>query len=403
MVGQADINRMDSPSARSACASSRPIPILYIARGGNIDGAGRQLLYLLQHLDRVAFEPVVFLDEPGEIFNEIESLNIKTYLTPMRPWRSLRGWPYRFFDVKRALKLAAAHSPAIVHCSDPWRAPYASRIARARRVPLVTHVRGPTRPRDLEKNHCLGADAIIGIAERYRSDIHTAGYPKEKTHVIDDAVDPSIYKPNDAGRAAARASLGIGTALAVGLVGRIEPLKRVIEFLEAAARVPHTIDATFLLIGAAHKPEYTQQVHTVIHQLGMQDRVRLIGRRDDMQDVLSALDLMVTLSGGSVMFEAMACGTCVLSVRPDGRHSQHTIHQQTAWCVTTNDAKPAADAMALLLTDPALRHTLAAAGRSCVIDRLSPLVMAQKTQAIYQSLLHPASEAMAWDDQCHAV
>jgi glycosyltransferase involved in cell wall biosynthesis len=371
--------------------------ILYIARGGAIDGAGRQLLYLAKHLDRTRFTPCVILDEPGPVADALRSAGAAVHISTMRPWRSVRGWPFRWMDARAATRHARAFSPQLVHCSDPWRAPYARSIAKRLGVPWVLHVRGPTRPRDLQKYRCLDAHRIIGIAERYRGEIAAAGYPGGHTLIIDDGVDTQVYRPDDAARCRVREELGVGRRLAVGIVGRIEPLKRIDAFVETALRVPREIDVVFLLIGAVHKPEYAAQVRETVARHGMDDRIRFIGRRDDMPAVLAGLDLLATFSGGSVMFEGMACGTCLLSVRPDGRHSQHTVHDQTAWCVTTDQTEPAAQAMMMLLRDEALRSRLAERGRACVTQRLCPKLMTRKTEAVYEAVLGNGSsdEAMS--------
>jgi glycosyltransferase involved in cell wall biosynthesis len=362
-------------------------PILYVARGGAIDGAGRQLLYLVENLDRSRFRPIVVVDGTGAIVEALRERGTTVEVSSMRPWRSLRGLPFRKADARAASRIGQIHRAAIVHCSDPWRAPYARHIAQTLGVPWMLHVRGPTKPRDLQKYFCLDADHIVGIAERYRAEIAAAGYPTDQITIIDDGVDTQLYRPDPGNRPAARHSLGVTHGMAVGIVGRIEPLKRIEEFIDAAARVPREIDATFLLIGAMHKEDYTQQLREKIERQGLSQRIRFVGRRDDMPAVLAGLDLLVTLSGGSVMFEGMACGTCLLSVRPDGRHSQHTIHNETAWCVTTDEPQPAAEAMTLLLRDGRLRSRLAEAGKACVTERLCPKLMTRKTEAVYESVL----------------
>lgn len=366
-------------------STSRPRPILYVARGGAIDGASRQLLYLIRHLDRRRFDPLAVLDAPGPIVDALRDAGARVEVARMRPWRSLRGLPFRRADVRAITDLGRRHAAAIVHCSDPTRAPYARHVAERLGVPWVLHVRGPTTPRDLEKYHCLSAHHIIGIAQRYRAEIESADYPGSQVTIIDDAVDPAEYAPDAACRPMIRTQLGI-QGLAVGLVGRVEPQKRVAEFIDAAARVPRGIKAAFLVIGAFHRPDYVAHLHERIHQYGLSERVRLVGRRDDMPAILGALDLLVTFSGGSVMFEGMSCGTCLLSVRPDGRHSQHTIHDQTAWCVTTDDPHPAADAMALLLREESLRHRLADAGRARVLECLCPKRMTRQTESVYDQV-----------------
>lgn len=364
-----------------------PAAVLYLARGGMIDGSARQLLYLLRHLDRSRFAPTVVLDIDGPLTATVRELGIDVRVTPMRPWRSLRGVPFRGFDARAILAIARAAGVAIVHCSDTWRTRYAEFVARRMGVPLVVHVRGPVAPRDLAKNACLEADAIVAIAERYRADIVSAGYPAERTLVVNDAVDGEQYRRDPIAGARFRDEHGGGRALVVGLVGRIEPFKRVVEFVDAAALVPADVDATFVLIGAVAREPYVAEVERRIAACALADRVRFAGRRDDVAGVLSGLDLLVTMSGGSVMFEAQACGVPVLSARVDGRHSQHTRHGDTGWCVTTDAAAPVAEAIATLLRDETVRRRIGDAGHRYVCEHLAPATLARQTEAIYEGVL----------------
>ena len=175
------------------------------------------------------------------------------------------------------------------------------------------------------------------------------------------------------------------------------PIKRVREFLEIIAMLPPAADpsARFLIIGERENPDYHREIENTVARLRLGTRVRLLERFEsqDMPKILSSLDLLVTMAGGSVMFEAMAMGTPVLSVREDGRHSKHTVHDRTAWCVTTDRHAPVAEALAKLLGDAALRRRLGEAGRVHVNRHLSSSAMIAKTVALYESLLTRRSSA----------
>ena len=133
---------------------------------------------------------------------------------------------------------------------------------------------------------------------------------------------------------------------------------------------------------------YRHEVESVVFRLHLEHRVHFIGRCPSrlMPKLLSNLDVLVTMSGGSTMFEAMAMSKPVLSIRNDGRHSQHTRHGHTAWCVDGDDADVAAEALALLLTDESLRHRLGCAARAWVSDNLSSATMIAKVGALYQDM-----------------
>ena len=124
-----------------------------------------------------------------------------------------------------------------------------------------------------------------------------------------------------------------------------------------------------------------------VQRLGLQGRVVFTGHCQDMPRAMASLDLLVTMSGGSVMFEAMACAKPVLSVRVDGRHSLHTRHYQTAWCVTTDRPEPVTEALDRLIGEDSLRERLGRAARAWTEQHLSPAALVARTQAVYGRLL----------------
>jgi glycosyltransferase involved in cell wall biosynthesis len=353
-----------------------------------LDGAQRQLCYLVAHLDRSRFRPVVILDTDGPLARELRTFDARVLILSLRDWRRFPEALLRYRDAAIASRAAGTHGIRLVHASDIFKGPYAVHIARRLRIPSVLHIRGPFVPRDLQKHGVWRGSAAITIARRYSEGLGSAGFPSEKITEIHDAVDSQRFVPGHPGAASVRAQWCLDGRVAVGLIGRIEPFKRTIEFLHAVARLPQTARsrALFFLVGEGNGP-YLHQVRQAIARLQLEAVVRLTGRRDDMPEVMAALDLVVTLSWGSVAYEAMAAGRSVLTARANGRHSMHTLHDQTAWCLPTDDAGEVAGAMAMLIEDAELRNRLGAAGRSRAVEHLSPVTMSASVQALYSKLL----------------
>jgi glycosyltransferase involved in cell wall biosynthesis len=365
------------------------IPLLILSRGGNLDGSQRQLLYLVSGLDRQCFSPIVILDGEGALNDALRAANIETMICSMSPWRSFSSALKRYHDAYQLLALARARGIRLVHANDAWRMSYADFIARRLAIPRVVHVRGPLLPRDIRKHRLRIADAVIAIAKRYQEDLIAAGIDSERIVLIDDAVDLTRFIPAQTDRSFIRDVAPNGLLL-VGLVARITPFKRVHAFLEMIGRLPGDIadSVCFLVVGDWCEPSYRKVVEDTVSRLRLESRVHFLGRcrSEDMPRLLASLDLLVTFSGGSIMFEAMACGTPVLSVRSDSRHSEHTRHNETAWCVSSEDPAVAASALTHLLVDGPLRHRLAAAGRAWAEQHLSVERMIGRTQALYKRL-----------------
>lgn len=369
--------------------SSQLRRVLLLARGGPIAGSQRQLCYLVRGLDRRRFEPIVVVDRLGPLASSLRRSGVDVQVVPMRAWRSFPAGMHRYFDARRIARLAKRRRVDLVHASDVWRSGYMHFAARRLAVPSVLHVRGPMSDRDILKHEVARADAVIVIAQRYHQDLLSVGISPDRLELIDDAVDLERFRPGRAGRDFLKKRFGVDGRVFVGLVGRVDPFKRVIEFLEVIAPLARNANSrvTYLVIGSPGREPYYQAVLEAARRLELPERVVFVGHCEDMPETVAALDILVTMSGGSAMFEAMACARPVLSVRVDGRHSVHTRHDETAWCVTTDRAGPATAALARLIGDPDLRERLGLAGRAWVQRHLSVATLADRTQALYDRLL----------------
>ena len=314
---------------------------------------------------------------------------VEVHIVSVRAWRSLPAALLRYVDALRIARLAGRRRVELVHASDLWKSGYMHFAARRLGVPSVLHIRGPVSGRDVVKHGVARSSAVITIARRYHQDLLAEGIPSDRLHLIDDAVDVEQFRPDAAAREAVRKRLGLADRLCVGIIGRIDPFKRVIEFLEMIAPLARDErgGAAYLVIGQPGRERYQRAVLEAARRLGLTERVVFTGRWDDVAAIIAALDIVVTMSGGSVMFEAMACAKPVLSVRADARPSVHTRHDETAWCVTTSHPAPATAALARLMDEPDLRERLGRAARAWVEQHLTCATMVARTQAVYESLL----------------
>ena len=62
-------------------------------------------------------------------------------------------------------------------------------------------------------------------------------------------------------------------------------------------------------------------------------------------------------------------------------------HDRTGWLVPPGDSRALADAIKLLMDNPALRGRLAYAGRRSILDRFSWRKAAEETLAVYEEAL----------------
>ncbi|MDI6448272.1 glycosyltransferase [Anaerobaca lacustris] len=363
--------------------------ILYLSKGGNIGGSHRQLLLLLRGLD-ASYDPTVVCMTEGEVVEELRSAGIRTEVLSLRPWRKLRNGLCRYWDAEKLVALARRSEPVCIHASDMWLGNYLNWLRWRLQVPSVVHVRGPVTRRGVRKHRLRAATGVISISEKITRVLREVRVDADRMVQIEDAVDIERFKPSEARPVDLSRPRGSGPVLNVGLVGRIEPAKRQLEFIRTAIEVKRRWAAgvRFILIGEVRNHDYGARVNRLVAASGLNGQFIFTGRRHDMPSVLNSLDVLVSLSGGSVMYEAMSCGLCVVSAgftKPG--ESIHLRDGETA--VVTPTADPVALARVLddLLRRPERRRRLGAAARVWAEQKLSYRSLVARTTAFYDHLL----------------
>lgn len=125
----------------------QPKRILYLAHGGSMGGGQRQLLYLIENLDRQVYEPLVVCPKDGRFAAALVQLGVEVFVCPLHPWRKFPAGLYRYWDAERLVTLAKKYEVDLVHSSDLWLSGYMAWIARRLRIPSVLHVRTPISTR----------------------------------------------------------------------------------------------------------------------------------------------------------------------------------------------------------------------------------------------------------------
>jgi glycosyltransferase involved in cell wall biosynthesis len=176
-------------------------------------------------------------------------------------------------------------------------------------------------------------------------------------------VDGRVVEQDARTRAAARALLGLAPDVpVVGTVGRMDFQKAPEHFLEAVALMRHP-DAVGVWLGGGPALEELRDAAT---QRGLAHRMRFIGERHDIPDLLPAFDVFAMSSRYEglpcAVVEAMRCGLPVVATAVN---SVPDLVIPGVSGVLVSPARPAELATAVddLLDDPAEAARLAAGGR----------------------------------------
>ncbi|MEL6890672.1 MAG: glycosyltransferase family 4 protein [Actinomycetota bacterium] len=163
--------------------------------------------------------------------------------------------------------------------------------------------------------------------------------------------------------AAVRAELSGATERPlIAIIGRIDVHKGVHVMVEAMKLLGGAAaEARLLVVGTSGTgpTEYADRVRAQAESLG--DRVAFVGRREDVPDVIRAVDVVVVASMaepfGLTALEAQAVGTPVVGTRAGGL-VEFVEHEVSGLLVPPTDASALAAAIERVLADDELRRSI---------------------------------------------
>jgi glycosyltransferase involved in cell wall biosynthesis len=356
-----------------------------------LGGAEGAMFMLLESLDREEWRPTLLLDEaPGvePLVQRAERVGV--------PVRRVPASPLGVAGARRVpamARLLRRERPDVFHAhmSSPVACKWALAAAVLARVPAVlgTVQVGRYEPPNRSAYWQLrllarGVERYLAVSREIAGElVERLGWPAAKVEVVYNAVDPERFAV--AASPDPREQLGGSEGRPLVLTAaRLDPQKGHPALLEAATRVP---EAIFVLAGEGPRRERLEEL---AGELGIADRVRFLGRREDVPRLLAACDVFALPSlyeGSSLaVLEAMASGTPVVGSAVGG--TDELIEDgRTGLLVPPGDPGALAAALRRLLANPELRTELAARARERVERDLTRERMAARVTAVYRELL----------------
>ncbi len=350
----------------------RPVPVALAITDLDVGGAERAMVALATGLDRRRWDPsVVVLGGEGALSAPIRAAGIPVEcldVDPRRPDRAIRA-------LARALRRSR---PRLVQ-SFLFHANIAARLAG----PLSGNpwVVGGLRVAERQRRWHLTLDRLTGrlatgsvcVSEGVRRFSREVGrLDPDRLAVIPNGVDPA---PFDRAGGVDRASLGVPPGSPMVLyVGRLDPQKGLNVLLEAAGKVVAARpDWHLVLVGDGPDRDALRLRAGSIP--GLADRIRWLGRRDDVPGLLKAADLLVlpSLWEGmpNAVLEAMAARRAVVASAVEGSEDL-VVPGRTGWLVPPGDADALAGALLEAAADGDRLGRFGQAGRARIEAGFTP-------------------------------
>lgn len=254
--------------------------------------------------------------------------------------------------------------------------------------PLIEHGGLVSEAFHNPKHH---TSAYVGVCKTIRDAAATLMPDPQWALEIPSMVDLSEFHPSD--RADVRMEWKVAPEdVVIGWVGRLDPKKRVEDFIAACALVaPLRPHARFVIIGGpdAFQPHYADGLKQQAQEQGLADRLTFLGDRPDVPRLLFGLDIFVWLSQGEgmphVVAEAGAAGLPVIATR-DGGTPQQIEDGVSGFFVPHENPSAVAQAMLNLIDHPDERAQLGTALRAHVIRSYSAEAVVPQWEALFKAL-----------------
>jgi glycosyltransferase involved in cell wall biosynthesis len=339
---------------------------------------------------------------PGIVGERIQSLGIPVYRLGMRP-----GVPDPL-ALLRLVRLLRRLRPELVQTWLYHADLIGGVAARLAGVPkLAWNIRNGNLDRDKNKRHTRWVAKTCSLLSRRLPDrivcnsrnaaaVHqAAGYDAARFVIIPNGFDLSLYRPDPEVRLSLRAELGLASnATLVGLIARFDVQKDHHCFIQAAKDVAAAQPGVhFVLAGTAVTGD-NPILSAWVREAGLQDRVHLLGPRQDIARLMPALDVLVSSSVGeafpNVLGEAMACG--VPCVATDVGDSAWIVADTGIVVAPGRPDRLVQGMLDLLAAGPERRAALGVAARERVHEKFDMAQVAQRYLRLYRDLL--AGEAV---------
>lgn len=362
--------------------------VLQVSSARAFGGGERHLADLARGLHARGHEVLAALRQGSPLRAPLSFLPERNlYTVPLRNALDLAGM-LGLARVARERKVEIIHAHV---ARDYVPAAVAARLVPAARLVLTRHVLFP-----LGRAHRLALSnvaRVIAVSEPVaRALLARKVFDEERIRVVENGVDLARFE-----RARAEAVRDKhGRPFRVGIVGELSEVKGQEEFVRAAALVAEELGGgvEFVVAGEDNSRggEYRARVERLVNELGLTNRVRLLGRVEDVSGVVAGLDVLVSASRseafGMAMAEALVCGVPVVATATEGARSL-VGDGVNGLLVPVGDAGALAAAVTSLLADEGRRLALGAEARRSALERFSPERMLEATERVYEEALMP--------------
>ena len=402
---------------QSSGSRAQACPVLFLDLEGGFGGSSRSMYYLIKHMDREQYPPVVVVRKNGPIVERYREIGIRCHviadIPSFRPGERKRPVAYtlywwamrRFAKVERELRaLVEAHGVRAIHVNHESLALTGARLAGRLGLPWACHIRTTLVPsffaRHVYSVVNRAASAIVFITDQNMT--HFAALTGKAFAMNKAAVVRNITPGFDGGLEPLPELAGEDGRFRVLSLSNFSPNRGVDRIVDVAAalKARGRADFVFFLYGhAAHKSllggsSFAEQIVKRVTDEGLEDMVRFPGHTAAPERALAGAEALIKLTReanpwGRDIMEAMAAG---LPVVTQGVYEGFVENGVNGYLELAYDPERIADYLVSLKDEGGKLDAVRAANRAKAERLFSGRANARLVERVYERMLGPAGD-----------
>lgn len=324
---------------------------------------------------------------PNIFFHEVEVTNYPLFDHP----------PYTLALATKMAEVAEFKRLDLLHCH--YAIPHsvsaflAKSMLKPRKLPVVTTLHGTDITLvgadrsylPITRFSIENSDGVTAVSQYLRQATFETFGVRNEIEVIYNFVNCDTYKrPGSPGLRERFARSGEKVLIHLS---NFRPVKRPASVIEIFMRVQKSLPSVLLMVGDG--PERSN-AEWLTHHYGIDDKVRFLGKRDNIDELIGASDLLLlpsdTESFGLVALEAMACEVPVVVSKVGGLPEVITDGKE-GFLVDVHDIDGMAARALQILSDENLRREMGLNGRKTAKARFCANDVVKQYESYYEKIL----------------
>ncbi|MFH0925170.1 MAG: glycosyltransferase [bacterium] len=356
--------------------------ILHTEASMGFGGQEKRIIVEMENIARDKFKSILATRPGSKIGKRAENLGYKVYYLKMRSSFDLSS-VIKLISICKKEKVDIIHTHSSI---DSWLGGFASKLYPRPWIIRTRHIGAKIGNRFV---YTKLTDKIITVSKNVKDYLASEGISRDKIIAIPTGVDTDRFNP-ELYDTRVRTEFGINEKMfLIGIIAVLRNKKGHRYLIKAIEKLKKGYPCIRLLIVGEGPQE--GNLKALIQEFNLEDTVIMTGNRQDIPQILKALDLFVLPSYeealGTAIIEAQSMGKPVISTRAGGI-PEIVKNGQTGLLTEPEDVDDLSKSIEKVVKDSTLAKRLGLKARQYIIDNYSQKVMISRIEEFYKKMIN---------------